>query len=190
MKHLIVDKLQTGDILGITSMWPPSATIRHRTWPGRSPFDMGCATHVAVVCDRGGGLFYAAGMLPGGLKLKELHDYDRGPGSWGDHVCCVRRMKELQFDVVDSVAKRDSLNEWLIKMHSFGVRYGFEELFRFYWPQIKDDPYELICSQMVVQAMLYLMVRMPEEWKAKGALVSPADIQRWDGFVSVEGAVV
>ena len=205
MKHLNTELIRPGDILQVTSMQPSAIAIKLRTWPRHSPFDMSLPTHSALVCDRGGGLYYASEMKPtGGPDMTELWRYDRSPRSWLPHVCCVLR-HPLLVDGTDAYDLRQRLNARMIELHGFKVRYGFDKLLRFLFPHVKDDPYTQICSQWIIEAFRYVGIPTPwdegmraasEPLLVKGAaaptlpLVSPADLQRWHVLNMVEGAVV
>lgn len=193
MKHIQVHNWRVGDILPTTSMSLFGGITRRRTWPGRSPFDMGLSTHTAVVVDRGGGLLYACEMTPKGIAMTELTKYDHPYGSWLDHPCALYR-HPLFHDGGDGMDRRDKLNDYCIRLHSFHVRYGYEDLLRFIWPSLPDDPYAMVCSQFVVSALNQVDIPLPDGWFVRPkdiadsivdghpghpGLVSPADIQRW-----------
>jgi hypothetical protein len=196
MKHLHPDKLQVGDMLGITDLSPFANITRRRTWRDRSAYDMSLATHCAFVCDRGGGLLYASEMLPGGgPEMSELTKYDRPATSWLPHVCIVQR-HPLLCDGDDGFELRTKLNDFMIRMHSFKVRYGFDELLRFAFPRWRDDIYTRICSQWIIEGLHAVGIPLPAGFpvthNAAGdelPLISPADIQRWTALQTVEGAI-
>ncbi len=189
MKHIRPALLLPGDIILTTSMSVFGTLTRMRTWPGQSKFNMRLGTHVALVCDRGSCLYYASEMQPsGGPEMGELTKYDRPADSWRSHICCVKRHPQL----AESTYLRKMLNEYMIQMHSFKVRYGFRELFRTIWPGLPDDPYQQICSQWVVQALHHAKIPLPAEWllrTGEPALVTPADIQKWNVLTEVTDAL-
>lgn len=196
MKHIQIEKWQVGDIIPTTSLSPMAAIIRRRTWPKRSLIDMSLSTHTAITVDRGGGLLYACEMGPWGIRMSELGRYDHGPKSWLAHPCMLLRHPYLSHGS-DGLDRRNKISEFCIKMHSFHVRYGYEDLLRFIWPDIEDNPYRMVCSQFVVSALNHVDIPMPEGWFDRAAqrpgIVSPADIQRWGAEAKncevVEGAV-
>lgn len=194
MKHLELAKWQVGDILPTTSMAPSAAIIRARTWKGKPIFDMRLSTHTAIVVDRGGGLLYACEMGPWGIRMRELQAYDHGPRSWLDHPCCLLR-HALMSSGDDGLELRNKVNDYCIRLHSFHVRYGYEDLMRFLWPEMPDDPNAMVCSQLAVSVLDYVGITLPDKWMIVNesarwpGLVSPADIQRWDGLKPVEGAI-
>jgi hypothetical protein len=84
---------------------------------------------------------------------------------------------------------RDKLNTYMIKKHAFKVKYGYEELLRFYIPSLPDDPYTMICSMWPLFAYRDCGLSLPDAWKDTKVLLSPADWQKADFMVNVEGAV-
>jgi hypothetical protein len=185
MKYINPNVLQPGDIILTTSMSPLAALIRARTWPSFAKgfggwFNMGLATHAAIVCDRGGGLYYACEMIGRGIEMSELEIYDHGPKSWLKHIIAVRRHTAFSGPGDDPLDRRIKANRYMIDTHSFNVRYGFDKLIEFIFPKAKDNPYTMICSQWArrVFAQAGIVPPFPD-------LCSPADWQNWKDLADI-----
>jgi hypothetical protein len=181
MKYINPAKLQIGDIILTTSMSILGTVIRRRTWPKKGWFDMNCATHTAIVCDRGGGLFYACEMTGAGLEMTELQHYDNKPGSWFDHIVAVRRHPLLAGPGDNPLDKRMKANQFMIETHSFHVHYGYDKLLEYLFPKSKDDPYTMICSQWARRVFVDIGITPPFP-----DLCSPADWQNWTDLADVQ----
>lgn len=170
MKHLQPEILQAGDVVVTTDMKPFSLVTRSRTWPKRSWFDMGLSTHSFMVADRGDRIYYACEMQPRGLEMNELEKYDHGRLSWLPHIVKVYRHKAFE-----TPGMVDKANDYMVKMHSFKVRYGYDELLKYAGLGKKDDPYSMICSQWCRNVFAHCGIEMP----FGTGICTPADWQRW-----------
>jgi hypothetical protein len=182
MRHINPAMLQVGDCLVTTDAKPFASLIRGRTWGWKSMFNLSLGTHCTPLCDRGGGLFYACEMQGDGLDMTELTKYDNPSGSWLAHIVAVGRSPLMS-------VRADEANDYMIKMHSFKVRYGWDELVRFLQPRVKSDPYRLICSEWMKELFVHVNIPLPVTWKD---LISPADWQKWimgGGLPEVPGVV-
>jgi hypothetical protein len=186
MRHIDPNKLAIADTVIFTDMAPFAEVIRARTWPKRSIFDMSLGTHCGTIVDRGGGLYYVAEMLADGLVFSELQKYDNGPRSWLRHIVAIKR-HPLFWDGDSGAVRQTLANDWMIKQHSFGVKYGYDELVRFVDPDRKCNPYRMICSVWCEAVWGYCNIPMP----FSGDLpTSPADWQRWtSSVITVQGVV-
>lgn len=181
MSHIRHENLRVGDIVCTTDAKPFSCLTRRVTWGVKSVFDMGCGTHVFIVCDRGSSLFYASEMLPSGLEMGEIHKYDHPIASWLPHICFVGRHPEFE-----DWAIRETANEYMKDMHSFGVKYGFGELVQFIFKDHPHQyPYKIICSQWAT--MVFNKVEITNPF---GERTSPADWQRWGALKDITAEVL
>jgi len=183
MKNIDPNKLKIGDVVITTDASPLAEIIRWKTWGRQSVFDLRKGTHAGMICDRGGGLFYVSEMLAGGLSMTELQTYDHGAGSWFPHWCRVGR-----HPLLDGEGKRENLNDYMIQMHSFGVKYGYEQLLKFMDSKIPDNPYTLICSQYIALAFQFIDIPLPDEWNGPDKnfdLCTPKQWQEWKGIVDI-----
>jgi hypothetical protein len=107
---------------------------------------MGLGTHTAMVCDRGDRIYYACEMRPR-LRMTELSRYDHGRWSLSPHIVAVLRHPLMADDAHDGEQLREKANDLMIKIHSAGVRYGWEEIGSIAGLPVKDNPYRIICSE-------------------------------------------
>jgi hypothetical protein len=175
--------LQIGDVIVTTHMGAFDTVTRIKTWPGRNCFDMSLGTHCGVVADRGGGLFYLSEMQPKGLEFGELHKYDNPRSSWRNHVVGIYRHSMFDNEQVRTLA-----NDYMIKMHSFGVKYGYDDLLRTVWPEFPNPDHDMICSQWARSVWEFCKISTPFKPDESGP-VTPADWQRWgmSGLIVVRG---
>lgn len=176
MKHLDIGKLQPGDICVTTDIYPFSCVTRAKTWPKvpRPNLGMGLGTHAFMVCDRGDGLYYACEMRPR-LRMTELHRYDHDQFSLLPHIVTVLRHPKFS-NGNDSYDLREKANAFMIKMHSTGVKYGWEEIAKIIGFNVQDDPYRVICSVWCRIVIEHVGIAVP--WP-KGHIVLPRELQEW-----------
>lgn len=177
MKHLNPEIFQVGDVCTTTDFYPFSCVTRARTWGGvpRPHLGMGLGTHSFMICDRGDKIYYACEMRAR-LRMTELDRYDNGRYSVFPHI--TRVIRHPLFNGPDGQEYRDKINDFMIKMHSCGVKYGWEEIMKVAGINVPDDPDRFICS--VWCRTCFDKVEIPVPWP-KNKIVIPRDWQEWCG---------
>jgi len=183
MKFIHPEILQPGDIAVTTDALPVSCVTRWKTWPRAPRADLGMSlgTHAFMVCDRGDSIYYACEMRPR-LRMTELQRYDHGRLSLMPHIVKVLRHPAF-IDGGDAFALREKANDFMIKMHSCGVKYGWEEIAKVAGFDVKDNPDRVICSVWCRKVVEHVGIVTP--WP-KEHIVTPADLQAWTGVTDID----
>lgn len=140
--------------------------IRITTAGWRNAFNPNIATHIAIVCKEHD-LFYFMEMLLPKIHQTDCNTYENG--IFGDHVV----FSALPF-AVDDYDAQEKANKFLLQSHRIGIKYGTEELFKFWDIPVPADKNKLICSELARNMLNYIGVPYPEKWDI---LVSPYDEQ-------------
>jgi hypothetical protein len=176
MKYIDPDKLQPGDIVGITDLsW--FACVERTTINGLgNVFNQMLSTHIAVVCDRGSGLLYFCEMMYPTIQMNNLQEYDHLKPM--EHITFVGRHPALAADG----GKRMACNDFLIESHAHLVKYDLLELLKFWDMPVPDDPKKIICSDLPRNMLRAVGLPYPMAWDVK---CSPYDWQVWNTLIHV-----
>jgi len=176
MKHLNPEVMQAGDICVTTDFYPMSCVTRSNTWPHapRPHLGMGLSTHAFMVADRGDKIYYACEMRPR-LRMTELQRYDNPRWSLLPHIVACLRHPALD-NGPDTEQIMERMNDFMIRMHSCGVKYGWEDIWRRIGWKGQDNPARIICSEWCRKVFFAGEIVTP--WK-QDQLVIPRDWQEW-----------
>lgn len=179
-----ISKLEIGDIIGTTSGSPVATLIKIKTWGWRRAFSQQHSSHIATVVNRGHGLLYLAEMLPGGIELTNIHEYDnKAPRQ---HFCWVGRHPAFGSEEV-----KLKYNNLILALHSRKVRYGYDDLINYISEGIgihlKDREDRIICSELPRVGFKGCSIPYPSNWEGK---CSPMDWQCWVDMKNITGDIL
>ena len=115
------------------------------------------------------------------LKMSELEKYDHGSKSWFNHIVAIRRHPAMM-DGDDAYELRKKANEFMIKVHSFKVKYGWGQLLKYVGFHNVTDPYRMICSMWTRKIFDACGIVTP--WKPD-QIVTPADWYNWSALIDI-----
>lgn len=168
MKQFDYGKFYPGLVLGTTAMDPLGAIIRATTAGWQNIFNPNVCSHILTVVKEHD-LLYGIEMALPKIREVDLSDYEHS--NWGNHLVFA-----ANFISPTDYESQDKANEWLLKCHTIGIKYDFVELLKFWDDKIRNDPKELICSDLIRNMLEYLKITIPVQWDH---LVSPYDIQKY-----------
>lgn len=162
-------KFVPGTIIGTSNILSPiGLPIRITTAGWKNAFNPNIATHIAIICKEHD-LYYFMEMLLPKIRQSDCNEYEHG--AFGDHVVFAA----LPF-AADDYDSQEKANKFLLQCHRIGIKYGTEELFRFWDIPLPDDKNRLICSELARNMLGYIGISYPKEWDN---LVSPYDEQKF-----------
>ena len=158
-----------GMIIGTTDLLSPiGLPIRITTAGWQNALNPRIATHIAIVCKEHD-LFYFMEMALPKIREADCNEYEHG--ILGDHVVFAA----MPF-AADDLSMQNQANNFLLESHRIGIKYGTEELFKFWDIPVHPDKKKLICSELSRNMCRQLNIPYPKEWDT---LVSPYDEQKF-----------
>jgi hypothetical protein len=169
------DKLLPGFIVGTTDTFTTFGAITRATEAGiKNIMNPNISSHIFLIVKEHDLIFGVEMVLPK-IRMCDLNKYEYG--KLGNHAVFVANpFRLIDYRYEYNYTMQESVNAWILKCHTIGIKYDIKELFKFWDLPVHDNKQKLICSELARNMLHQFEISYPPSWVEK---VSPYDIQKW-----------